>query len=224
MGKPLSKKIIDVFYKSRKIALMFGNLMKKRRLFFFVIFALSVLPVFAQKSKNTEIKRINAYVKTINAFVEKKKPHIVFADTSDYNETSKPKWRKFASEKVLEKFRETSETYTIAYNWRKSGRLIQSNFTLFSPSGDWTQYDFYYFRPNGTIAKIASELRTFMGDLIVLRDFYFDGKGKPLRQTTRYRDLNTNKTVKKPNDGDFQTTEVEIYKTVRQLPFAKLIK
>jgi len=203
---------------------MLGNLIKTRALFFVLTLALFFLPISAQINKNAEIKRINAYVKTIDSFVGKKKPHLIYADTSDYNEGSKPKWRKFASVKALEKFRESSETYTIAYNWRKSGKLVQSNFTLFSPSGDWTQYDFHYFRADGTIAKIASELRTFMGDMIVLRDFYFDRKGKLLRQTARYRDLNTNKPVKKPKAGDFQTTDVTIYKTVRRLPFARLIK
>lgn len=200
--------------------------MKKRVLLFFVIFVLVVLPAFAQKGKNAEIKRINAYVKTLDAFVKNRKPHFIYADTSDYDAAdSQPKWQRFASEKALEKFRdETRETYTIVHIWRQKGRIVQSNFTLFSPSGDWAQYDFHYFRADGTIAKIASELRTFYGDMIVLRDFYFARNGKLLRQTIRYRDLNTKKPVKKPQDGDFQNTDVTIYKTVRRLPFAKLIK
>jgi hypothetical protein len=196
--------------------------MKKRILFCFVIFALAILPVSAQKRRTAEIKRIDAYVKTLDAFVKNRPPHLIYADTSDYEAASSPKWQKFASEKALEKFREQTETYTVAYNWRKNGKLVQSNFTLFSPSGDWSQYDFHYFRADGSVAKIASELRTFYGDLIVQRDFYFDGKGKLIRQTTRYRDLNTNKPVKKPKDS-FSGSEVKIYKTVRRLPFAKLI-
>ncbi len=201
--------------------------MKKHAIFvfFFVICAFSFLPIAAQTKKNAEIKRINAYVKTLDAFVKRiKHPHLIFADISDYNDDSKSKWRKFASVKALDKFRETSETYSIAYNWRKNGKLVQSTFTLFSPSGDWAQYDNYYFRENGTIAKISSELRTFYGDLIVLRNLYFDGKGKLLRQTTQYRDLRTKKPVKKPKGDDYQNSDVKIYKTVRQMPFANLIK
>lgn len=199
--------------------------MKTRALFFCLIFVLSMLPVAAQTGKSAEIKRINAYVKTLDAFVKKsRRPHLIFADTSDYNDDNKSQWRKFASEKSLAKFREKTETYTVAYNWRKNGRLVQSNFTLFSPSGDWAQYDIHYFRADGTIAKIASELRTFYGDLIVLSDLYFDGKGRLLRRTVRYRDLNTKKAIPKPTDGDFQTTDVTVYKTVRRLPFARLIK
>ena len=199
--------------------------MKKRALFFFLSFALLFLPIRAQTNKNAEIKRINNYVKTLERFIKNRKPHLIFADTSDYNADEEPKWQKFASEKALEKFREEQrETYTVAYNWLQKGKLVQSNFTLFSPSGDWTQYDFHYFRADGTLAKIASELRTFYGDMIVLRDFYFDRKGKLLRQTTRYRDLNTKKPVKKPADGAYQNTDVTVYKTARRLPFARLVK
>jgi hypothetical protein len=194
-------------------------------LLFFVIFAFFPRSASAQTGKNAEVKRIDAYVKTLDAFVKRNKsPHLIFADTSDYNDNSQPKWRKFASEKALEKFRESSETYTVAYSWRRSGRLVQSNFTLFSPSGDWAQYDYHYFRADGSIAKIASEMRTFMGDLIVLCDLYFDGKGRLLRRTVRYRDLNTGKAIPKPKNVDFQTTDVTVYKTVRRLPFARLIK
>ena len=198
--------------------------MKKRILFGFVVFALLALPVFAQRGKTAEIKRIDAYVKTLDRFVKNRKPHLIFADTSDYDAESKPKWQKFASEKALEKYRaEQSETYTVAYNWLQKGKIVESNFTLFSPSGDWAQYDFHYFRADGSVAKIASELRTFYGDLIVLRDFYFDNKGNLIRRTTRYRDLNTKKPVKKPKDSDFSGSEVKTYQTVRRLPFAKLI-
>ena len=200
--------------------------MKKRGvlIFLFVFLAFSVLPISAQTNKKAEIKRIENYVKSVEAFIKRyKSPHLIFADISDYNDDSKSKWRKFASEKALEKFRETTEAYTIAYNWRKNGKIVQSIFTLFSPSGDWAQYDFHYFRANGTIAKIASELRTFIGDLIVLRDLYFNEKGKLIRQTIRYRDLRTKKPINKPKDQDFNT-DVTIYKTVRRLPFAKLVR
>jgi len=191
---------------------------------FIVFLAFFSLPISGQTNKKAEIKRIETYVKSVEASTKRsKKPHLIFADISDYNDDAKQKWRKFASVKALEKFRERNEAYTIVYNWRKNGKIVQSNFTLFSPSGDWAQYDFHYFRANGTIAKIASELRTFVGDLIVLRDLYFNENGKLIRQRTRYRDLRSEKPVRKPKDQDYKT-DVEIYKTVRRLPFAKLVK
>jgi hypothetical protein len=208
---------------------MFGNFLKKSGLFFFVILALSFLPVHPQTGKTNEIRRIDAYVKTIDAFVKNKKPHLIFADTSDYSEESKPKWRKFASEKALEKFREeTGETYTIAYNWLRRGKVVKSNFTLFSPSGDWAQYVYHNFRADGSLALAESEMRTFNGDLIIVQDFYFDRAGRLLKKTVKYRDLQTNKPIKPTKEfletkADF-SDDVEFYKKTSKLPFANLLK
>src|SRR5215203_928122 len=193
--------------------------MKKRGIFvfFFVIIAFSFLPTGAQTNKNAEIKRINAYVKTVDALTKRyKNPHLIFADTSDYNEGSRPKWRKFASEKALEKFRETSETYTIAYNWLQRGKIVKSNFTLFSPSGDWANYVYHHFREDGSLARAESEMRTFNGDLIIIQDFYFDRKGKLLKKTVKYLDLQTKKPIKQTKEflagkADF-SDDAEYYK------------
>ena len=205
--------------------------MKKRGilLFFFVVFVLSVLPIAAQTSKNAEVKRIDSYVKTVDNFTKRyKNPQLIFADTSDYNEGSRPKWRKFASEKALEKFREKTETYTIAYNWLQRGKIVKSDFTLFSPSGDWANYVYHHFREDGSLARAESEMRTFNGDLIIIQDFYFDRKGNLLRKSVKYRDLQTNKPIKPTkeflaNKADF-SDDVEYYTKTSKLPFAGLVR
>lgn len=205
--------------------------MKKRS---FLIIALLLFGFqnlsFAQTNKKAEIRRIEAYCKTIDAFVKRNKtPHLVFADISDYNDDSKEKWRKFASAKALEKYRETTaETYKIAYNWRKNGKLIHSAFTLSSASGDWAQYVYHYFRTDGTLAKVKSELRTFYGDLIVLQTLHFDKKGRLLRKTIQYKDLRTGKPTKPEKEYLEGTTDFvggkDYFKKVSKLPFAKLLR
>lgn len=203
--------------------------MKKFVLFTLLIVfcVLQTLPVFAQANKKAEIKRIDAYCKTIDAFIKRhKNPQLIYADISDYEQNAKPKWRKFASEKALEKFREMSETYSIAYNWQKNGKIIKSNFTLFSPSGDWANYVYHNFRADGTLAKAESETRTFNGDLIIIQNFYFDKNGRLLRKTIKYLDLQTEKPIKPTkefleNRGNF-SNDVEYFKKTSKLPFASL--
>ena len=213
--------------------------MKNRAFFFVLISLLAALSVAAQKSKPppaaikarlAEIRRIEAYVKTLDALVEKSKaPHLIFADTSDYDEGSAPQWQKFADEKALEKFRtETRETYTIAFNWRQRGKIVRSNFTLFSPSGDWTEYVFHSFRADGSLAHAQREMRTFNGDLIVTQDFYHDRRGNLLKKTVKYRDLMTDKPIKPTkeflkNNADL-LSDPEYYKQTSLLPFAGLLK
>jgi hypothetical protein len=205
--------------------------MKKFDLFVFslVFFIFQSLFVSAQINKKAEIGRIDAYCKTIDAFVKKNKsPHLVFADASGDNENDKPEWRKFASQKALEKFRETTETYTIAYNWEKNGKIVHSNFTLSSPSGDWAKYVYHYFREDGSLAKAESELRTFYGNFIVIQDLYFDRKGAVLKKTLRYLDLKTQKP-KKPSEDDILNNgdnfkRADYYGKTSKLPFASLLK
>lgn len=171
------------------------------------------------------VAEVDTYVRSVKKITAGNRNRIVVADTGDH-EANKAQWKKFASEKALEKYRETSETYSIAYNWKKDGKVVASNFTDFSPSGDWTQYTFHYFRPDGTLAKVESELRTFYGDWIVTRSYYFDTAGKRIKRTAKYLDLNTKKP-KKPSkeitDDANGTFAVTYYKSVSKLPFAALI-
>jgi hypothetical protein len=191
-----------------------------------ILFLLAVLQssfVSAQVKKINNLKSIESYCKTVDAFAKRnKRPVLIFADTSDEN-SSKPRWRKFVSEKSLEKFREASETYKIAYNWQKNGKIVRSNFTFFSSSGDWTQYVYHYFREDGTVAKVQSDMRTFNGDLIILQTLYFDSKGKLLQKKIEYKDLQTQKP-KKP-DPDFVNSDfvngVDYFKKTNKLPFIR---
>lgn len=183
----------------------------------------------AQSRGKTEVKEIDSYCKKVDAFTERyKNPHIVFADTADYTENSKSNWKKFASVNKLEKFREQTETFSIAYNWRQNSKIVRSNFTLFSPSGDWAKYVHLYFRQDGTLAKAESELRTFYGNFIVLNDIYFNTQGKVLKKTVKYLDLKTEKP-KKLNADDMENNGdnlkfTEYYKKTDKLPFAHLLK
>ena len=185
----------------------------------------ALAPVALAQKNLTTVKDIDAYCNKIDATVKRhKEPDRVFADTA--SETSKHEtWKGFASTKALEKFRKKQEVYTISYNWLNGGRIVRSNFTLSSPSGDWAKYVYHWFRADGTLAREESEYRTFMGDFIVTRRRYFDTKGRHLKSSVRFLDLTTGK----PKDasggvmGD-DPKEVDYYKKTSELPFAHLLK
>lgn len=162
---------------------------------------------------------VEAYVASVNAFAEKEgEPHVIFADVSDYNEGSKAVWKKYDSLKDFENSREEEESYTIAFVWKKEDKIVAVNFTYSSPSGDWAHYVEYVFRPDGSAAGVRKELRTFLGDLIVIRTTLFDEKGVELKSTKEFLDLESEKPVK-PTDS-FQDIDVPLYKKTADLPFA----
>ncbi len=174
----------------------------------------------AQGKISPEVKKIDAYVKTVDAVRKKLRKPSIFADTADVNSNTE-KWKSFASEKALEKFRDKDEVYTIAYNWLSGGKIVGSNFTLSSPSGDWVKYNFHYFRADGTLAMVESDYRTFMGDFMVVRRRYFDTAGKQFHSTAKFLDLQSKKP-KKHQDGVMgdDPDEVDYYLTTAKLPFA----
>lgn len=189
------------------------------------IAAVSASGVHAQNRQKAAVRQIETYARSIERVTARRKePDMVFADIAA-DEEEKAKWRKFASIKELEKFRDKTETYSIAYNWKLNGSVVAANFTIFSPSGDWAKYVMHYFRADGSLAKVTSELRTFYGDFIAKRTEYFDAAGRTLKKGTTYRDLMTNKPKKPSKDMLADNPSVDgtdHYKRVRDLPYAKL--
>ena len=187
--------------------------------------AAAALTASAQSKRGDEIAKTNVLVRSVDRFLKSEPKKLVFADTADFDE-EKANWKLFESEDALDKFRENSETYTIAFNWKRHGRVIASNFTLFSPSGDWTKYVFHYFRTNGSVALVKSELRTFYGEFIVREDRYFDTHGRLIRKTIHYYDLTTGKP-KKPTremrENNPSLYRVDYFTSASKLPFANLL-
>lgn len=191
-----------------------------------LIFVIAVS--FVSSSGQSTLSAINDLAKGIDGYVAtKKNSNLVFADTSDYTDESKPSWRKFASEKALEKYRADRETYSIAYVWMRGGKPVKANFTLSSPSGDWAKYVYHYFRDDGTLAKAEVDYRTFHGDFIVEQNLYYSPTGKLLKKTTTYKNLQSGKPVTPEDHYLVDNSELlagDIYKRVRKLPFHRLIK
>src|ERR1044072_7050633 len=179
---------------------------------------------FGQTDKAAEISTIDAYTKKGDAYIKSHKaPQLVFADTASQTST-RSKWRQFDSVNALDKFREKSETYEIAYCWKLAGRITEVSTTLFSGSGDWVNYVYHYFRADGSLAKVESDFRTFYGNLIVEQEMYYNTAGKQLKKATRYRDLKTKKFKKvDPKSDPISLSKFDIYKTVKKLPFAHLL-
>lgn len=182
----------------------------------------------AQAVKGTATQQIDAYCKSVEKFTTaQEKAVLVFADTS--GETGrKPTWRKFESVGAHEKFRESSETYEIAYAWRRQGRLVAANFTYFSESGDWAKYVNHCFRVDGSLARVSIDYRTFYGNFILLKDIYFSTRGRLLKENSKTLDLATHKPRKVGSDylteNAGNINSVGYYKSVGKLPFANILK
>ena len=192
-----------------------------------ILILLAAVSAFGQNKHETSkriqetIKKlapIKSYVKSVEEAVQKAGvPDTVVADISDYNNSEKPEWKWYKSHHEYEV--DERDSYTTAFMWKKDGRAAQVNFTYSSPSGDWVQYVFHTYYPDGAAAKIDRELRTFMGDIIVNRVSFYDTQGQAVAEYISYRDLQTQKFVRKPES--FMDMEADVYLKSSDLPFSR---
>ena len=130
-----------------------------------------------------------------------------------FYEGDKGSWRELKG-KASEKLNDSADV------WTREGNVVLAFFGFTSDSGDWYHFIKYYFRPDGTLAKIQARLNTFYGNVSVLRDRYYDSNGKLLKSTRRYLDIQTHKPVKTAN---FHDEPIPMFRKVSDLPFHKLL-
>ncbi len=170
----------------------------------------------------TGVTAVNTYAKDIDQFIKRNpKDHRIFGDTASGTQDEPSHWQEFKTEAEREKADTGENLNENAYVWLKGGKVVGVNFTFQSPSRDWAQFAMYYFREDGTLAKIQSRLNTFYGELTVRQEKFYSSEGKLLRTTKKYLDLNSQKP-KKPGK-DIQEFPIPVYRRVEDLPFYKLL-
>jgi len=159
---------------------------------------------------------INTYARHVDRFIKiNNQRRRVFGDVGDEQEN----WREFKG-KVAKGEADPDDLDDVAYVWLRQGKVVAVFFTFQSGSRDWGHFVTYYFREDGTLAKIHSRLNTFYGSVTAIRDQYYSASGKLLKKTARFLDIQTQKRKKNPNFHDEPTP---VYLNVRKLPFFKLL-
>lgn len=168
------------------------------------------------QSPKAQLTQINSYVAEVNSYVKRNaKSRRIFADVADYDKT--PSWREFKTEAEAEKRSNLNQSADV---WTRGGKVIAANLSFTSPSGDWAHLIMYYFREDGSLAKIEAQLNTFYGDVSIVRDQYFNNRGVRISSTRKFLDLKTQKPKKPVDHIDHP---VPVYSKVSQLPFFKLL-
>lgn len=183
---------------------------------FLVLLSFQV-PAEAQTPK-AQLAEINSHVAGVKRFTNRNtRDRRIFADVGP--EEDEPKWREFKTKREFDKFEGNPDES--AYVWTRTGKVISAAFTFTSQSGDWAHLITYYFREDGSLAKIEAQLNTFYGDVSVVRNQYFNNAGARISNSERILDLKTQKPVKKP--ANYFDQPVTVFKNVADLPFYKLL-
>lgn len=144
----------------------------------------------------------------------------LFVDTNDDPREQAPQWREFSAAKAV-----TGDHYSSANVWARGGKTILADMTFDAASGDWSRSASYFFRPDGTLAKLDTTLSTFHSEdghpLRVREVRFYDAAGRVLSTSTTYRDAKTSKLKK---SASYHKNEPPLYSRVSRLPFYALLQ
>jgi hypothetical protein len=173
----------------------------------------------AAAPQKTELTVIAAYTKSIDQSTKRNPRKMRIFGIIPGEEDKPDKWAEFKT--VRQEVQANLEDS--AHVWLRDGKVVAARFSFTSSSGDWYHYVDYYFRADGTLAKIHAQLNTFAapdGGISVVRDKFYSSSGKLLHTATRFLDLQSQKPRKR---GEFMDQPIPVYKTARELPFSKLV-
>ena len=177
-------------------------------------------------SRRPDIAAVESYCAEVDRFT-KDNPQTkrVFANIASGINEKRDRWREFKSEEAREAAGTGDNLNDMANVWLKDRRVVVAHLTFQSPSRDWVHYVSYYFRADGTLAKIDAQLNTFYGRITAKRAKFYNVSGKLLRSTARYYRLGTTERVANPYAGpmEFIDEPIPLYKRVIALPFYHLI-
>ena len=191
--------------------------------------SMTVLLAAALASRAAETpSSIDTFCLPLAKYTERKQsiPQIL-ADLSNPEADKAARWRSLKNKADLDRHAKEDNAYTQAFMWTQAGgTAVIMYFT--SPSGDWAEYDNYCYRADGSLARSVSTLNTFNAyseeddQLVVsrIRTRHFAADGSILKDRTRVVDKKTGRQTKVP----FQDQETPIFKSIRDLPFASLLR
>jgi hypothetical protein len=113
-------------------------------------------------------------------------------------------------------------TGTMADVYVSGGVPAAAFFTIQTLSGDWVLYADYYFRPDGSLAKMHERLNVFHTSASVVRDTWFGCHGEAYGGTVHHFDLKT----KKPRQSDSESSDerAPIFTRIQNLPFFSALR
>lgn len=197
---------------------------KRLLLSVFVCIALAVLAPAQTKApadkqiRYAEITRIKAYCRKLDGYA-KRNPKLgrLYANLSSDITGQKSQWREFKSEEERAEADTGDGLNDNANVWSKDGAVVLVNCAFETPSGDWFHQVDYYFRKDGSLAKIHARLDTFYGNVTAIRERFYDSNGRLLSSSQQLLDLKTKK--RKRPDVAFIDEPIPVYRTVKALPF-----
>lgn len=151
----------------------------------------------------------------------------LFALLEDNTHNREGAWREYADLDVLQRLIDEQKVFDAAIVWMRDDGATAVSWTVNTPSGDWLQFVDMCYRVDGTLARSSATYNTFEVDddkskgASRKRTRYFDAAGHRFKTREYVEDLSTKQPAPQLR---FMNIDEQIYKQVRDLPFASLLR
>jgi hypothetical protein len=149
----------------------------------------------------------------------------ILANVGPAREGGSPDWREFKTAEERSA-RDTEESRNESADVHlRAGRVVYARFLFQSESQDWTLYVDYCFQPDGSLARVNSELRTFHGDVRVIRVVTYGSARTVLSQKETVFDLQSGEAIdeRELKKREFVDNKAPVFWSVKDLPFNALL-
>jgi hypothetical protein len=168
-------------------------------------FLLIILLLVLTSCQKSETKNQNTTIQKCLSWNDIEAHQNFYYLDKQFNSTEESGWHKNKGEGATISLSEWSD--------ENAKRIVLENT---SPSGDWYSIDEYCFNGNGGIAELYSDLRTFYGNVQVIRKWKYYADSSVENYDIQTIDMNTKKTIN-PDEANYMDNPPYLVKTYKDL-------
>lgn len=139
---------------------------------------------------------------------------LLFTAVPQNQDPARDKWHP-ASSDAFEFAAKNADSTAIASI--RNGHVVFVVFSFQNQFGDSDETATYCYHPDGSLAKLHSDLKSYHGGLELVRDISFDATGREISNALHASDLQTHRSIRLPDD--FWDLPPPMFLHVGNLPF-----
>lgn len=181
-----------------------------------------------------DVASIEAYSKSLEAFKNRNRNRArIFGNIVSPNQETYPvrhdaprHWEKFPTRKARESAPKGYDSYDGAEVWTRDGKVVLAQFEIDRYFYGGERVVTYYFRADGTLAKIRLKFFDPNVDVHVVKEIIYDLKGGVLRtqmQCVHMAENGRRRVVNCSSRLEGSNQDASVYRRVEELPFIDLM-
>jgi hypothetical protein len=169
-----------------------------------------------------EVANIQIYCKKVDRFIKANQNSCRLSASASPGEQASNGWHELIIDGDQRRGDFGNNLFDNASVWLNQGKIVAASITFRRESRGWVQNAMYYYREDGTLARINAQLDMSPGEMSFIREQFYDRNGVLISGSTKSCSLKTGR-AKKP-DQEFVPGPLPVYETTDRLPFYQALR